>query len=191
MQEGGEGGLPGAAAEVPTVQVQCSGSQQRKHTASRLPPASLWAPPQPPDWGCCSRLMPGPHVVPAQMPGQPVRGAHGRGGACLASPGSAGSLGLEKVDGGFGSRPLFLGLLREASQEEVGPAAWGRGSAPLCPSPGSSPAPVSCPVPSLRRLGASVSALSWLTLLDFLLPLPECREQAGSLCPPTFEGHVF
>lgn len=87
---------------------------------------------------------------------------------------------LRKWMAGLGGVP-FLGLLREASQEEMGPAAWGKGSAPPCLSPGSSLAPASCPIPSLRCFGASVPVLSRVTVLDFLPPLPERREQAGSL----------
>ena len=61
---------------------------------------------------------------------------------------------LRKWMAGLGGVP-FLGLLREASQEEMGPAARGKGSAPPCLSPGSSLAPASCPIPSLRCFGHS------------------------------------
>lgn len=65
---------------------------------------------------------------------------------------------LRKWMAGLGGVP-FLGLLREASQEEVGPAARGKGSAPrACPLGLLWPRILPCPLP--QTLWASVPVLS-------------------------------
>lgn len=100
----------------------------------------------------CSCLTPGPPVVQAQMPGQPVGGARAQGGARLASPGSAGSLELEKVDGGFGRRPVSRAPERRLPGGG-GPGCPGKGVCAPALVPWVFSGPASCPVPSLRRSG--------------------------------------
>lgn len=91
---------------------------------------------------------------------------------------------------GLGVVPCFLG-----SSEKPPRRRWarlpGEGGLRPCARPLGLLRPLSCPVPYVRRFGASVSALSRVMLLDFLPPLPKRRERAGALCPPTLEGRVL
>lgn len=88
---------------------------------------------------------------------------------------------LRKWMAGLGGVP-FLGLLREGSQEEVGPAARGKGTAPPRLSPGSSLAPRLALSPPSDALGLSACALPG-TVLDFLPPAR--AQRAGGFSLPT------
>ena len=93
------------------------------------------------------------------MPGQPVGGARAQGGARLASPGSAGSLELEKVDGGFGRRPVSRAPQRSLPGGD-GPGCPGKGvCAPvLVPWVFSGPCVLPYPLPQMLW-GLSACAL--------------------------------
>ena len=86
-------------------------------------------------------------------------GARAQGGARLASPGSAGSLELEKVDGGFGRRPVSRAPQRSLPGGD-GPGCPGKGvCAPvLAPWVFSGPCVLPYPLPQMLR-GLSACAL--------------------------------
>lgn len=87
---------------------------------------------------------------------------------------------LRKWMAGLGVVPCFSG-----SPEKPPRRRWAR-----LPREGGL-RPCARPLGLLWPLRLALPQTLWGLVLDFLPPLPECREQAGSLCPPTFEGRVL